>query len=241
MIANPGGGWPGLDTEKERRLLVQILGDRVTWVARATRDGLYEAMQQGPWHIFHFIGHGGTDRSVNDDGTVNSEGFLVMDDGLGHPVKVSATRLGEILEDGKISLAVLNCCESARGNASSSVGSALVASAVPMAIAMQFPITNASASRFSDQFYKSLREGKTVESALTQARKNIRNGSDAEWGIPVLFTRVDSCVLFKEPSPAEKAAAVTAEQAPAGSANVKVPAPERTKAQIEMGLLWPRS
>ena len=242
MIANPGGGWPGLDTEKERRQLVEILGDCVTWVPRATLDGLYEAMQQGPWHIFHFIGHGGTDQSVSAEGKVDSEGFLVMDDGFGHPFKLSASRLGEILEDGKISLAVLNCCESARGNASSSVGSALVAAAVPMAIAMQFPITNASASRFSDQFYRSLRDGQTVETALTKARRKIRVGSDAEWAIPVFFTRVDSCALFKEKAAAPAVPAAAAEPAdPATAPAAPVappPSPARTKAQEEMRLLW---
>jgi CHAT domain-containing protein len=238
MIANPGGGWPGLDTEKERRELVEILGDCVTWVPRATLDGLYEAMQQGPWHIFHFIGHGGTEQSVSAEGKVESEGFLVMDDGVGHPFKLSASRLGEILEDGKISLAVLNCCDSARGNASSSVGSALVAAAVPMAIAMQFPITNESASRFSKQFYTSLCAGQTVETALTKARKNVRARSDAEWAIPVFFTRVDSCALFKAPAPQTAASAAATPQPEPAAPPAPAPVSARTKAQQEMRLLW---
>lgn len=238
MIANPGGGWPGLDAEKERRRLAEILGDSVTWVPRATPDGLYEAMQHGPWHIFHFIGHGGTEPSVSAEGKDESEGFLVMDDGFGHPFKLSASRLGEILEDGKISLAVLNCCESARGNASSSVGSALVAAAVPMAIAMQFPITNASASRFSDQFYRSLCAGQTVETALTKARKKVRAASDAEWAIPVFFTRVDSCALFKTPAPPTAAPAAVAAHPEPAAPPAPAPVTARTKAQQEMRLLW---
>lgn len=235
MIANTGGGHVGLDTERERRQLVEVLGDSVTWVPRATQDALFEAMQDGPWHIFHFIGHGGTNESVVD-GKVVSEGFLVMEDGRGGTVEVSANRLGEILEEGKIELAVLNCCDSARGGASSSVGAALVASTVPMSIAMQFKITDASASRFSEQFYKSLREGHTVETALTKARKKIRFGSDAEWAIPVFFTRVDSCVLFKEQDPIP-AARGPAEVAPAPAAAQPLPAAV-TLAQQQMRELW---
>jgi hypothetical protein len=111
-------------------------------------------------------------------------------------VKVSASRLADILADGDVDLAVLNCCESAQGNASSSVGAALVEQGVPMAIAMQFAITNTAASRFSEHFYKSLTKGQTVERALTVARKYIRMNSDAEWAIPVLFTRSGSFALF---------------------------------------------
>lgn len=201
MIANPGGTWTWLDTEAERRHMEEILrapGLQVefNWVLRATPDGLFDMMQRGPWHIFHFIGHGGTDRYTDADGQTRSEGFVVMDDGLGGPVKVSASRLADILADGDVDLAVLNCCESAQGNASSSVGAALVEQGVPMAIAMQFAITNTAASRFSEHFYKSLTKGQTVERALTVARKYIRMNSDAEWAIPVLFTRSGSFALF---------------------------------------------
>lgn len=240
MIANPGGGWDWLDTEKERRRMEEILQDQnlavpvhFRWAPRATPDSLFDLMQQGPWHIFHFIGHGGTDRSIGADGDFRDEGFVVMDDGLGSPVKVSATRLGEILEDGNVSLAVLNCCESAKGNASSSVGAALVDAGVPMAIAMQFAITNASAQRFSERFYKSLTEGQTVERALTAARKYIRLESDSEWAIPVFFTRADSSALFDPPAEGSTPPVARAALPPALQPSLRM-----TQAQEELRRLW---
>jgi len=254
MIANPGGAWSWLDTEAERRHMEEVLrapGLDVdfNWVLRATPEGLFEMMQRGPWDIFHFIGHGGTDRYVDANGQTGSEGFIVMDDGAGGPVKLPASRLAEILSDGDIKLAVLNCCESARGNASSSVGAALVEQGVPMAIAMQFAITNTAASRFSEHFYKTLTRGNTVERALTVARRSIRVSSDAEWAIPVLFTRAGSFSLFKPVEPAvgmqmpmqgagtiEVAAAPAVPTPPTGPAQL---APVKLEAHVSLRDLWP--
>ncbi|SDC27920.1 CHAT domain-containing protein [Variovorax sp. CF079] len=242
MIANPGGEWEWLDTEAERRRMEEVLQDsklpvHFRWVLGGTPDDLFDLMLQGPWHIFHFIGHGGTDRYLASEGAYRSEGFVVMQDGLGSPVKVSASELGVILGNGNVHLAVLNCCESARGNSSSSTGAALVDSGIPMAIAMQFAITNIAASRFSGMFYKSLKTGATIEKALTVARQYMRLQSSVEWGIPVFFTRAGSCVLF-EP------AAVGAMQteglvAPAaGPATASPPPLQMTKAQEKLRELW---
>ncbi|MEO5624641.1 MAG: CHAT domain-containing protein [Dokdonella sp.] len=242
MIANPGGGWDWLDTEKERRQMEQILQGpalaasvEFSWTLRATRDELFDAMQKGPWHIFHFIGHGGTDSFIGADGEYHSEGFVVMDDGQGRPMNVNATELAQILSNGNVSLAVLNCCESARGNASSSVGATLVDAGVPMAIAMQFAISNISASRFSDRFYRSLADGLKVEAALTVARNYMRLESDSEWAIPVFFTSAASSSLFSAPPAhvAGIASAAVAAKPEAADAVVQM-----TRAQEELRRLW---
>lgn len=247
MIANPGGDWDWLDTEAERRRIDEALRDEdipkssvhFRWVQGGTSDDLFDLMQRGPWHIFHFIGHGGTDRYLDSDGEFRSEGFVVMEDGLGGAVKVSASQLGVILEDGDVRLAVLNCCESARGNGFSSAGAALVKSGVPMVIAMQFAITDVAASRFAAMFYKSLIGGQPIERALTVARRYMRLRSNVEWAIPVLFTRSGSCVLFN--SAPGSAMPVVAGAAPRPAARPPAePMSRRTQAQEEFRRLWER-
>jgi hypothetical protein len=244
MIANPGGEWEVLDTEAERRRIDEALSDpddippgsvHFRWVQGGTSDDLFNLMQRGPWHIFHFIGHGGTERYVDSSGEYRSEGYVVMEDGLGGAVKVSASHLGLTLEDGNVRLAVLNCCESARGTNFSSAGAALVKSGVPMVIAMQFAITDVAASRFAAMFYKSLIGGQTVEHALTVARRYMRLRSNVEWGIPVLFTRSGACVLFN--------GRVTPPDPVATGAALRVPTEamsRRTQAQEEFRRLWER-
>lgn len=201
MIANPRAD---LRAEEERRCIEEALADQdipcdavhFRWVQGGTLDHLFHQMQKGPWHVFHFIGHGGTDHYVDSDGTPRSEGYVVMEDGLGGEVKVPASQLGITLGGENVQLAVFNCCDSARGTGFSSVGAAVVREGVPMSVAMQFAITDDSASRFSAMFYKALVGGQTVERALTVARRFVRLASNVEWGIPVLFTRAGSCVLF---------------------------------------------
>ena len=121
-----------------------------------------------------------------------------MHDGLGGAVKVSASQLGLVLGDSTLRLAVLNCCESGRGSDSlSSVGAAIVNAGVPLAVAMQFAISNGAAARFASMFYTSLVSGEPVERALTDARRFMSTMSALEWGIPVLFSRSSASVLFE--------------------------------------------
>lgn len=233
MLVNLSGDLALRDAEKERRHLESILqspGVELIWNRHATPESLIDLIQKGPWDIFHFIGHGDTEHVLGTDNDYHSQGYVVMDDGVGGPVKVWASELARILEDGRINLAVLNCCESARGNHSTSVGAALVAGGIPMAIAMQFAITDSSAACFSERFYGALAKGEPVERALTVARMYMRTQSDAEWAIPVLFTQADPCVLFKPES-------ITVRKSGMGpSAD-----PERLQAQAELRRLWSQS
>lgn len=215
MVSNPGvTGWPKLDVDAERERIETALKDvpkgavDFKWVPGGSTDDLFDIMQEGPWHIFHFIGHGGVDEFVDSEkNEPSTRGYVVMQDGHGQAVKVYGSALGVMLEgDGSLRLAVLNCCEGARG-AISSAGASLVSWGMPMVVAMQFPISNGSSAHFAGKFYRSLVNGQSIEHAMTVARQFMRSKTSLEWGIPVLFSRSSSSVLFRV-EPAASAAVV---------------------------------
>jgi CHAT domain-containing protein len=68
-------------------------------------------MRKGPWHIFHFIGHGGFDSHAE-------EGLIALEDNVREAHFLSATKLGRLLTDHRsLRLVILNSCEGGRGNA----------------------------------------------------------------------------------------------------------------------------
>ena len=213
MIANPGGEWTVLDTEKERKVIDDAIAPlqeegkvNFRWVAGETIDHLLDAMQRGSWHVFHFIGHGGVYEYDEDEPATGppgerETGFIVLSDGSGGPAEISASKLKNFLQGQFLRLVVLNCCEGARPggkdkDAFSSTGAALVRSGIPAVVAMQFPISNDAATQFANGFYKALASNAPLEKAITWARVRMSQASNVEWGVPVLFTRFPSGRLF---------------------------------------------
>lgn len=245
MISNPGGDWPLLDVERERSKIdkamaaLQAKHVNFRWVQGDTYEHLLEMMQKDSWHVFHFIGHGGTAEFTHDDlpgaDKTQADGFIVLADGSGGAARVPAFELGLALQgDGSLRLAVLNCCESGRStghSAFSSAGASLVQAGVPVVVAMQFPITDNAAIQFTSGFYSSLVTGAPVERAITTARVAMRYSSNVEWGIPVLFTRAKTSTLFTVERPTVGATEdETVIPAP--------PRPPRTRAQEELRRLF---
>ena len=211
MIANPGGEWSTLDTERERKIIDDAIAPlqeqgrvKFRWVAGETIDHLLDAMQRDTWHVFHFIGHGGVfeydeDEPMTGPPSERDTGFIVLSDGAGGAAEISASSLKNVLQGQSLRLVLLNCCEGARGgskDAFSSTGASLVRSGIPAVVAMQFPISNIAATQFANGFYKSLATNASLEKAMTWARVRMSHASDMEWGIPVLFTRYPSGRLF---------------------------------------------
>jgi hypothetical protein len=204
MIANPGGDWHKLDSERERHRIDEALKDLqksglvdFRWVPGDTSDKLLALLRSGSWHVFHFIGHGGISR--DDEG--NPEGFIVLADERGKAVHVPASRLKYPLALRSLRLAVLNCCEGGRGGPGdvfASPAAALVRDGVPTAVAMQFQISDEAAIDLASGFYGSLVHNLPIERALTEARNQIHMRSSVEWGIPVLYTRVPSGRVFSD-------------------------------------------
>lgn len=106
-------------------------------------------------------------------------------------------------------LVVLNSCWSGAvppeetENPFAGVAVSLLRRGVPATVAMQFPISDRAAIRFSEGFYKSLVTGAPVEEAVTEGRLAILadHGESLEWVTPVLFLPGDG-QLFQLPKQA---------------------------------------
>ena len=201
MIASPEN-LGDLDVEREQQRVeraterVRASGNvTLTWLEGQTWQDLQRAMRRGPWHVFHFIGHGGYDSNVD-------EGLIALTDEDGQAHYLSSTQLGLLLTDHHpLRLVVLNACEGARGGKRdifSSTAATLVRRGVPAVLAMQYDITDQAAIELSRAFYEAIADGLPVDTAVGEARKAISLGivNTLEWGTPVLYMRAPDGVLF---------------------------------------------
>ena len=201
MIASPTDLTP-LDVEQEKLRLanatekLQALGlMEVTWLEGQTWRDLQRAMRGGPWHIFHFVGHGGF-------APERDEGLIVVADDDGKSQYLTATDFSRLLADHKpLRLVLLNACEGAREGSQdifSSTASRLVRRGIPAVVAMQYPITDRVAVEFARSFYESLADGLPADAAVAEARKavSIAVTGTLEWGTPVLFMRAADGAIF---------------------------------------------
>jgi WD40 repeat protein len=203
MISSPSDHrkYPELDVEREWSNLNEALGELqqrhivdLHRLDEATPRALQHQLRQRPYHVFHFIGHGGFDKQSQD-------GVLILKDPAGQGLPISGQYLGTLLHDhDSMRLAVLNACEGARGTCTdpfSGMAQSLLQQGVPAVIAMQFEITDDAAICFAREFYGALADGYPVDGALTEARKTVyTEGIGLEWGTPVLYMRSPDGRIF---------------------------------------------
>jgi TonB family protein len=160
----------------------------------ATLDALRLRARGTPFHVFHFIGHGGFDEVAQD-------GVLQFEDESGMSYPVRGELLGMHLHDHRsLRLSVLNACEGARSSRQdpfSGVAQSLLQQRVPAVIAMQFEISDAAAKVFAQDFYRAVAEGNPVDAAVCEARKALfKEEFGQEWATPVLYMRSQEGQLF---------------------------------------------
>lgn len=201
MVASPGElSLLNVNDEKQRveeaiEFLQQEGLVKLKWLAGQTWRDLQQEMCGGPWHVFHFIGHGG----FNHD---TQEGFIALADQQGYEDILSASQLSRLLADHtSLRLVLLNSCEGARGSEHdifSSISSVLIRKGIPAVIAMQYEISDPAAIEFARSFYQSLALGLPVDASVSEARKaiSIEIPNTLEWGIPVLYMRAPDGKLF---------------------------------------------
>ena len=201
MIASPVD-MPELDIAVEKQRVEQATADLraeglvdLVWLEGQSWRELQKAMRRGPWHIFHFIGHGTFDARAD-------EGSVIFANRSGRSQRMNATNLARLLGDHTaLRLVFLNSCEGGQGGQDvfSSTASILVRRGVPCVLAMQYEITDSAAVEFSRTFYEAVADGLPLESAVTEARKAITFAvnNSLEWGTPVFFSHAPDGVLFE--------------------------------------------
>ncbi len=220
MIASPSDQ-AALDVQREQSRVQEALKDlmadglvELTWLPGQTWRDLQRAMRGGPWHIFHFIGHGGVDPN-------EGEGLLALADEEGKTHLMTATQMSHLLADHRsLRLALLNACEGAQGNERdlfSSTAATLARHGIPAVLAMQYEISDRAAIECTRSFYEALADSLPVDAAVSEARKaiSLEIANTLEWATPVLYMRSSDGMLFeveqKPASPPEaRAAAPTA-------------------------------
>lgn len=201
MIASPKDQ-VSLDHEREKQRVETALTNlqargvvELNWLQGETWRDLQKEMRRGPWHVFHFIGHGGFDPSAD-------EGFVALSDERGTARRLFATQMGRLLANHRsLKLVLLNACEGARGgqvDIFSSTAAVLVRRGLAAVIAMQYEITDRAAIEFSRAFYEALADGVPVDAAVCEARTaiSLALNNTVEWGTPVLYTRTPDGMLF---------------------------------------------
>jgi CHAT domain len=118
MVASPRDLDP-LDVEHEKGLMDEAIEDlqanglvELSWLEGDTWRDLLRAMRrEGPWHIFHFVGHGDFDLTAQ----VGLIAFAEEETGRQHLLK--SKDLARLLDGHRdLRLVFLNSCEGARGS-----------------------------------------------------------------------------------------------------------------------------
>lgn len=167
--------------EKEGQITIRRL-----WGSDVARDLPQHLLEFAP-HVLHFAGHGSLEE-------------LILQNSAGQSRMVTGTSLRDLLGNIKsLQLVVLNACELAgiqQTRRRQSVAARLVQVGMPMAVGMQFRISDAAALAFSEGFYEALAQGLPLEAAAVWARVRISyylshlDRDTIEWGTPVIYVPV---------------------------------------------------
>ena len=204
LVSSPSD-YERLDVASERANLEVAVSDLIEsgalelkWLEQPTLDALLRTLQQGAFHVLHYVGHGSYDRH-------SEQGVLLLEDPSGWGRPVSGDKLGTILHDfTSLRLAVLNACEGARtapNDPFAGVAESLVQREIPAVIAMQTEISDEAAIVFAEGFYSAIADGLPVDAAMAAARLSMfaKRSDDIEWGTPALFMRVPDGRIFELP------------------------------------------
>ena len=190
------------------------------WAKSNTRSALGEALGQHA-EVFHYSGHG-----AFDPGSNGGEGQLILQRANGERDPYPEGSLALDLGGAGVRLVVLGACNTARRDgfeAWSGLALRLVRQKIPAVVGNQFKILNSSAKTVNTHFYGHLFGGRTVDEAITLARKALVREKSIErrdWGVPVLHLGPTAGVLFELTTAA--AGRISPQAAPAKAATVDV-------------------
>jgi len=171
-------------------------------VSSANPEAIDTILSKDP-HIFHFIGHG----RMQNGGKQEVGEIALVDPDFDEAMWVDADYFSELFNQHRPGVVMLQACEGGRLSSSQAfvgVASKVVQQNVPVVVAMQYEVTNSTASRFAQRFYQQLAAEEPVDIAAQYGRRAIALGSmqyrKRDFATPVIFMRVRDGYLFKRQS-----------------------------------------
>ncbi|MFN8798649.1 MAG: CHAT domain-containing protein [Pseudanabaena sp.] len=200
---------PAVVYEPVQIALEKLAGEQINQVEllpivnAANPESINEILAQQP-HIFHFIGHG---RLENDTNQAVGQ-IALVDPDLGEAMWVDADYFSQLFNRYRPGIVMLQACEGGMLSASQAfvgVASRIVEQNIPVVVAMQYEVSNSTASRFASCFYKNLAAFNPVDIAAQEGRLSIALGAaqfrKRDFATPVIFMRVEDGYLFIPPEP----------------------------------------
>ena len=168
-------------------------------VSSANPEAIDTILSKDP-HIFHFIGHG----RMQNGGKQEVGEIALVDPDFDEAMWVEADYFSELFNQHRPGVVMLQACEGGMLSSSQAfvgVASKVVQQNVPVVVAMQYEVTNSTASRFALRFYQQLAAEDPVDIAVQYARRAIALGAmqyrKRDFATPVIFMRVQDGHLFK--------------------------------------------
>ncbi|MBC7236331.1 MAG: CHAT domain-containing protein, partial [Chloroflexi bacterium] len=206
-----------LDCDGEIKMLRQALQELIASgqvelivSQHTTHEKLHMELLDHQPDVVHFVGHG---EYVEEE----RAGYLILEDDRGLSHRLNATEAARMLRRYGTNLVLLNACETATG-AWAGLAPALVRAEVAAVVAMQWPVEDRAAVRFTRSFYKALAQGRSIDECMAEGRVGASAASDDpnDWTAPVLFLRSISGQLWTQDlrrAPGKRPAEASAAQA----------------------------
>lgn len=180
-------------------------------------------------HLLHVIGHGRMRRLRGVD-----FGELALVGTAGTADWCDDEQIGALFQVHRPAVVIFQACQSGTGSSSQAlvgIASQVVQQNVPVVVAMQYPISNLSASIFAEEFYRrlSLRERVDVAAQFSRRRLRLEKADPRDVAAPVVFARVEDGRLFAADAPSNPG--------PAGSSTKEpqITTPTETRSRPDEG------
>ncbi|MFP3895341.1 MAG: CHAT domain-containing protein [Anaerolineales bacterium] len=216
-----------LDWRSELGVLQEAVGELVdlgfvdfSVCEHATYDRMHSALLTERPDVIHFIGHGEFDPQ-------EERGYIILEDGERRVDPLDATGAARTFRRYGTRLVVLNACYTATGGWAG-LAPALVRAEIPAVVAMQWPVEDEAAVRFSRAFYRSLALERPIDECVAEGRlgASATTSDPGHWGSPVLFLRSVSGQLWRTRTMSDD------EQKPQDSRTPPQPAPAGPDADV---------
>ena len=185
---------PPLDLDAEwakfQEIHTQNPNISATLLSQPSLADLRIKLLEDDWHVLHFLGHGGFDKSraAMERCFVGPEGRRSRS-----PASCSRTtsRRSPACSWSSRMPAIPRSLRADEGqDPFRATAAALVQAGIPAVIAMQTPIWTTARAALSATFYKFLALRHPVDAALAEGRRTVRSKASLDWATPTLFTRI---------------------------------------------------